>query len=328
MKVLEIQYKEITNYFSKFLKRQEEVILEDGIFYYQFGILDLKNQELVPNYVSLRDNSLLHAIGRRESPSPNDIRDSLLASKCLPFKGLEKLFKFIDLYMEVTERAPLALGVDTNVILNGLINLIREKVRGSEWKGSLEIAIPTVVLQEVNRLLLEKYPDKINAPLKRKDIIKRLPSKMSRLAIIGIGNIQKLRSQVQVEMIGRPLSPNVFLSSSAGRYFNDFVVREQIRDFARKTGKPTIHISADRDSVNMARAEGLPSILIELPPYPKRKIAIGSISDFLYSLALLRGIIEIRDKNQNLLAEIRTIWHGKHDHQFFEHIIQLHVMKE
>ncbi len=323
-----IQYTQLKNYLKSLRKEYNTVIIEDGIFYYRFGKLNLDNSYFNPEYRPTREKNLLHAFGKREAPKASDVRDALLASRSIPFTGIEKTFNLLKIYMEVTERGPLSLGIDTNIILNGLINILRERIKDSEWKGSLTVAIPTVVYQEVNRLLLEKYPNRITAPVKKRGFIEGLHSKMGRLAIVGLGNIQKLRQEVQVEMVGKPLAPQAFLSESGGKYYNDFIVREQIRDYARKSGKPTIHISADRDSVIMARAEGLPTILVELPTPPENEIKVVKTSDFLYSLALIRGIIELKDKDGKKILELRTIWHGKRDYQYFEHYVQVVTSEE
>ncbi|MGQ4832299.1 MAG: hypothetical protein ACP6IS_00210 [Candidatus Asgardarchaeia archaeon] len=319
-----IQYLQLKKILEDISKKHSKIILEDGVFYFRFGKLDLKTDTFIPEYRPTRDEKLLNIFGKREAPKASDVRDALLASRAISFTGIEKLFKLLEVYMEVTDKGPLSLGIDTNIILNGLINIIREKVRMSEWKGSLTVAIPTVVYQEVNRLLLEKYPNRITAPIKRRNLIEGLHSKMGRLAIVGLGNIQKLRQEIQVEMVGKPLSPHTFLSESGGKYYNDFIVREQIRDYAKESGKPTLHISADRDSAIMARAEGLPTILIELPLYPVDPVKVKYTSDFLYSLSLIRGILELKDEESGKkVLELRSIWPGKRDYQFFEHYVQV-----
>ena len=326
MKTFRESFKVLMRLFKAISEKYELAYVDDGLMPYRFCELNLADSTTKSIGKPLVKPSMLNDFGKREMPTLSDYRDALLISESLPAPGINRLFEFIELYMDLTARAPLALGFDTNVILNGIANVIRERIRKSTWKGSIVLVIPTIVYQEVNRLFLEEYPPHLPKSKKELSWISGLPRKMGRIAILGLGNIRKLREEVQVVMTGEPISPNVFLSSSAGRYFNDFMVREQIREYARKTGVPTIHLSADRDSITMARAEGTPSMLIELPPIPKEKIYVN-ITDFVYTLAILRGILEIRSSNNEKIMEIKTIWHGKKEADYFNHIIEVTTNK-
>ena len=326
MKTIHENFKILNSLFTSISKKHEVVYIDDGLLPYRFCELNLASKTTKSIGKPLGKTYMLDDFGKREMPSLSDYRDALLISESIFAQGINRLFELIELYMDITSKAPLALGFDTNVVLNGITNVIREKIKKSLWKGSIVIVIPTIVYQEVNRLFLEEYPSHI--PKSKKDLywLAGLPRKMGRIAILGLGNIRKLREEVQVVMTGEPISPNVFLSSTAGKYFNDFMVREQIREYARKTGIPTLHLSADRDSITMARAEGTPSVLIELPPIPKNEIHVN-IADFVYTLAILRGVLEIRSSDSKKILEIKTIWHGKKEADYFNHIIEVSLEK-
>ena len=322
MKTSHESFKILVRLFKAISEKHKLVYVDDGLLPYRFCELNLIDNTTKSIGKPLRRTYVLNDFGKREMPTLSDYRDALLISESISAPGINRLFEFIELYMDLTARAPLALGFDTNVVLNGITNVIRERIKKSTWKGSIVIVIPTIVYQEVNRLFLEEYPSHLPKSKKELYWISGLPRKMGRIAILGLGNIRKLREEVQVVMTGEPISPNVFLSSTAGRYFNDFMVREQIREYARKTGNPTIHLSADRDSITMARAEGTPSVLVELPPIPKEKIHVN-MADFVYTLAILRGVLEIRNSNDKKIMEIKTIWHGKKEADYFNHIIEV-----
>lgn len=299
--------------------------VDDGIYSYRYGILDLKKE----TFLAINDplpNFNPQKIARNEMPSIRDIRDSLLVSQSIKFGGIEKLIHFIDYYMELTAGAPLALGLDTNIVLNGVLNPFRETVEKMIWKGSLIIVVPIIAYQEINRLYLETYSRNEARLLKHRNI-EGLPKKIARLSVAGLMNLTKLREVLQVRKFGEPVAPNVFTSSEAGRYFNDFIVREQIREYARDTGIPTLHVSADKDSVMMGRAEGTPSILIEIPHISESEYRIN-LNDFIYSLAILRGIISFTSVNSTKSESsnkiiIHTIWKDKKRDDWFKNIVQI-----
>ena len=324
MKTFYDNFKVLSRLFRKIDEKHDTVYIDDGLLPYRFCELNLKKNTTRAIGKPLAKSYILDEFGKREAPSLSDYRDALLISESITAPGINSLFKLIELYMNVTSNAPFALGFDTNVVLNGITNVIREKIKRSVWKGSIVVVIPTIVYQEVNRLFVEEYPSHLPKSKKEFYWVAGLPRKMGRIAILGLGNIRKLREEVQVVMAGEPISPNVFLSSTAGKYFNDFMVREQIREYARKTGIPTLHLSADRDSITMARAEGTPSVLIELPSVPREEVRVN-IADFIYTLAILRGVLDVRDSSDELVMSIKTIWHGKKEAEYFNHLIEISI---
>ncbi|RLI66288.1 MAG: hypothetical protein DRO67_01360 [Candidatus Asgardarchaeum californiense] len=314
-----VHFRELNKILENVFKK-EKVLVSDYLFHYQYGVIDLESNTF---YLDIHEHIDLDSfkVSRHEYPSIYDVRDALLISQSIEFGGLKKLIDFISIYMDITEGAPLALGLDTNIVLNGLLNPFREIVEKTTWKGSLLVVVPSIVYQEINRLYLEEYSRTEARRLGNKDI-EGLQKKIARLSIAGLMNLTKLREVVQVKKFGAPVSPTDFTSSEAGKYFNDFMVREQIRQYAQNTGTPTLHISADKDSVMMARAEGTPSVLIEIPKLTKKEYLIN-LDDFIYSLAILRGMVLIKSENNKNFVLIKTIWPDKSREDWFSNLIKL-----
>ena len=144
---------------------------------------------------------------------------------------------------EIRERLDMIpyIGIDTNIIYNGFIEEIIDRIEKNDlWRG-VNIIVPKIVLQELFEHFSRRYSSRRYKEENIRLGIINFPKYNSRIARYGLSLILKGIKEGYCKVTGKIYR----LEGGSKEYLSDLIIMEQIEEYCRMNLTPIIFLTGD-----------------------------------------------------------------------------------